>query len=256
METQVLAAENRTPMMQEIPMTREQIQTTADLLRYELARYRAWRCHTDDHFNAHFVALQQWQVEHLKARHANLLADERYAAVTQFFLSDMYGGLDLRELAAQIERAVPIACRLLPDSVMRTSAGALELNALTGELDEELATEIFEVMGEREITVENYGEAFRRCDQGDRRERQLELVRELAIGLDKYVRSRVIYATFRIANKPAHMAGLGKLYDFLDRGFSVMRPMGSASEFINLFTGKEEVVLQNLLARHPDPFNV
>ena len=67
--------------------------------------------------------------------------------------------------------------------------------------------------------------------------------------------SRVIYATFKIANKPAHMAGLGALYDFLGRGFSVMRPMGSAQEFLDLFLNQEQAIMDRIYANHPHPFD-
>ncbi len=237
-------------------MTRDDIKTTGDLMRYELARFRAWRSHHDAQFREWFNAVQVWQVERLKQTHADLLVDERYQAATQFFLSDLYGGLDLTELANEIERALPIATRLLPDSVMRTSAVALELNALTGELDEAVATLIFEKMGMTEITEAAMIVAYREAATRAQRERQLALLRELSMGLDKYVRSRVIYATFKIAAKPAHMAGLGALYDFLGRGFAVMRPMGSAQEFLDLFLHKEEAVMDNLFSGRDAPFDV
>ena len=83
----------------------------------------------------------------------------------------------------------------------------------------------------------------------------LAMLDELGGGLDRYVRSRVIYATFKIAHRPAKMAGLGGLYDFLDRGFAVMRPMGSAQDFLNQFIGKERAIVDALCAGTPDPFN-
>lgn len=239
---------------QGLPMNREDIKNTGDLLRYELARFRAWRSHHDAQFRDWFNAVQVWQVERLKQTHADLLVDERYQAVTQFFLTDLYGGLDLTELANEIERALPIATRLLPDSVMRTSAVALELNALTGELDEAVATALFEDMGVQEITAEAIAEAYRRAAPAELRDRQLALVRELGMGLDKYVRSRVIYATFKIASKPAHMAGLGALYDFLGRGFTVMRPMGSAQDFLDLFLHKEVTIMERIYNGDSNPF--
>jgi len=167
----------------------------------------------------------------------------------------MYGGLDLTELANEIERALPIATRLLPDSVMRTSVVALELNSLTGELDEAIASILFEQMGVTEITDEAMAEAFRLAGSRQLRDRQIALLRELSMGLDKYVRSRVIYATFKIAGKPAHMAGLGALYDFLGRGFTVMRPMGSAQEFLDLFLNQETEIMDKIYGMHPRPFD-
>lgn len=238
------------------PLRREDIRTLADQMRFELGRFRAWRSHHDEAFRARFVAIQKWQAERLTRTHADFLEDERYQAVTRFFLSDLYGGLDLNELAREIERALPVATRLLPDSVMRTSAVALELNALTGELDEAVATMLFETLGHAEISERNVIEAYLACDQHDLRYRQLDLLAELGMGLDRYVRSRVIYATFRIAHRPAHMAGLGGLYDFLGRGFDVMRPMGSAQDFISLFISRERAILDNIRDGKANPFTL
>lgn len=243
-----------TPEGQQISL--DEIKSTADLLRFHLGRYRAWRCHTDEAFNEKFVEVQKFQVARLMRTHADLLGEPRFKAATEFFLSDMYGGLDLSELAREVERALPIANRLLPDSVMRTSAVALELNALTGELDEAVTAMLFEVMGVEKLSDVAMAEAYRAVGHYELRERQMALLTELGEGLDKYVRSRVIFATFKIANKPAHMAGLGGLYDFLGRGFEVMRPMGSAHEFLSRFTGKEMEILENLRGGTPNPFAV
>jgi hypothetical protein len=238
------------------PLRREDICTLADQMRYELGRYRAWRSHHDAAFKEKFDAVQKWQAERLQRTHADLLADPRYNAITQFFLSDIYGGLDLNELAREVERALPVATRLLPDSVMRTSAVALELVTLTGELDEAVATMFFEVMGEREISEEAMTEAYRACNNQALRHHQMSLLTELGNGLDRYVRSRVIYATFKIAHRPAQMAGLGGLYNFLGRGFEVMRPMGSAQDFLARFVGQEIAIIDNIFAGKSHPYDV
>jgi hypothetical protein len=50
------------------------------------------------------------------------------------------------------------------------------------------------------------------------------------------------------------MAGLGALYDFLDRGFAAMRPMGSAQEFLDMFISKEEEIMNKLYNNEPNPY--
>lgn len=227
----------------------------AELIRQEIDIYRSWRCHEDKVFSLWFMAVQRWQVEQLTLRHGQFLNDARYAPVTRFFLDDMYG-LDLHRLASEVERALPLASRIMPDVVLRTAAVALELNSLTGLLDQRVAELIFEEGGASTITLENYADAYRRASTREERHLQMALLNELGMGLDRYVRSRVIYTTFKLAHRPAHAAGLGGLYDFLGRGFAAMKPMGSACDYINVFTEAEHKVVDNLFDHRVDPFNV
>lgn len=254
--TSVLYAPPNTVLTPEgLPITRDQIKSTADLLRYHLGRYRAWRSHSDVEFQQKFLHIQKMQAERLTRTHAALLIDPRYEAITKFFLTELYGGMDLAELAKEVERAIPVATRLLPESVMRTSAVALDLNALTGELDEALTHMVYEVMGVQNPTEADVIEGHRRLDHFQLRHYQMDLLLELGRGLDKYVRSRVIFATFKLAHRPAQMAGLGTFYNFLGRGFEVMRPMGSAEEFLQTFVGKERKIFDNIHFGVPNPLD-
>lgn len=237
-------------------MSSSPFSSNAESLRHDILEFRSWRCHHDPVFNGHFVSVQRWQAGQLKQRHQHLLDDPRYTAVTQFFLTEMYGGLDLTELANEVERALPIATRLMPDSVLGTAATALQLNSLTGALDQRMAEILFEEMQVPEITEETYCAAYRIAAPRADRERQLDLITALGMGLDRYVRSGLIYATFRMAHKPAQYAGLSALYNFLDRGFVVMRPMGSAQDFIAAFVETEREVMDNIFAGRPNPSDV
>lgn len=236
--------------------SREQLHSQSDRMRHDLGRYRAWRCHHEPAFKQRFDAVQKWQAERLQQTHADLLSDPRYTAVTRFFLTELYGGLDLTELAHEVERALPIATRLLPDSVMRTSALALDLNALTGELDQAVTSMLFETLGHTAINADTIVAAHRACANREQRHAQMQMLAELGQGLDRYVRSRVIYATFKLAHRPAQMAGLAGLYDFLGRGFEVMRPMGSAQDFIDRFISRERTIIDNIFDGKSDPFQL
>lgn len=228
----------------------------ADKLRFELERYHNLRQHREagSEFTRRLHELQAFQIRRLQHTHAALMADPKTHDATQFFLSDVYGGIDLSQLAREIERALPVAVRLLPDSVLGTSAIACEVQVLTQELDERLTDLLFFKRGVTSLDPATYAAAFRDLDSHEDRLRQLELVRQLGYGLDRYVRSRIIYATFRIASRPAHKYGLGMLYDFLDRGFQVMRPMGSAHELFERMANEEREILERVQSGHPDPF--
>lgn len=228
----------------------------AEKLRFELERYHALRQHRDPAFREHLLALQAFQARRLQHTHAALVADPEFHDATQLFLTDVYGGIDLMPMAREIERALPLAVRILPESVLATSAIATEVMVLTQELDEQLCARLLDAHGGREPSVDAYLDAFRGLGRREDRDRQMSLARDLGYGLDKYVRSRLIFATFRMANKPAHRYGLGTLYDFMDRGFRVMRPMGSVHVLFDRIMTAEAEALDRLFAGDPDPYRL
>lgn len=230
--------------------------SAADDLRQQLARYHALRQHTEPAFRDRLYALQAFQARRLHHTHAALVADPDYQAATTLFLNDIYGGIDLLPMAVEIERALPLATRLLPDTVLATSATAAAIMTLTQELDEQLASLLFEQCGISTLDSETYVDAFRSMGRLDDRVRQLELATTLGAGLDRYVRNRLIHATFRIARRPAHSYGLGTLYDFLDRGFTAMRPLGSTHSLFARMTEAEHAILGRIAGGEPDPFRL
>lgn len=226
--------------------------SSADRIRAGIARYRAWSRHGDDALRACVEAVQATQTARLRRTHAALLDDARFRPITEFFLSEIYTGLDIEELAREVEKALPAATRLLPDSVLRTAVIAVEANALTGELDEEVARDLLA----HGITTPDDADliaAYRRCGHFAARREQMQLLRDLGLGLDRYVRSRLITATFRMVARPARMAGLGGLHDFMGKGFDVMKPMQSVAEFLDIFLGREGRILDNLENGRDDP---
>lgn len=228
----------------------------AQKMQEELSRYRGLRQHDPEQpvFKDQVYALQEWQSSRLLKTHDALLQDDRYQEATLFFLEDIYGGIDLTELSQQIERVMNKAFRILPEKVMTTSTYALEFNALSAELDEAMACFLFNEMGVTEITFDAYIEAFREAVDVSLRHRQAALAKMLAQGLDKYVRSRFVYSTFKMVKRPAVNAGIGELYGFMDKGFDVMRPLGSAKSLIDKIVDEEVAIVDRIYDRSSDPF--
>ena len=60
----------------------------------------------------------------------------------------------------------------------------------------------------------------------------------------------------KLMRRPAHMAGLGDLQDFLERGFESFREMKGADEFLATLRGREEKILSRLFSGEPEPFSI
>ncbi len=190
--------------------------------------------------------LRQWQAERLARTHADLLASRRYGATAVFFLSDIYGPKDLSQHEEDVRRMLPVMTRVLPASGLETVAGAIELSAVSERLD----TAMIRALGPAadRLTAADYGRAYRKAGDRAERERQIELIEHLGHSLAKLTRSPFIGVALKAMRKPAHLAGLGGLQGFLDRGYAAFRKMGRADEFINMIVTRERELLEALFA--------
>lgn len=228
--------------------------TAGERLQDALERFFALRQHGDDRlFRQRLNTLQAWQSERLYRTHRDILELPDNAPAVEFLFTDVYGGRDLTPVASEIRRALPKALKLLPDRVMATSASVLDTAVLTQVLDEHLAEQMGPAL-DQPLTEVAYAAAYRTQGRDDDRARQLLLISEIGVHIDKYVRSRMIQATFRMVRRPAHAAGFGSLYDFLDHGFGAMRPLHSVNDLLGRLAQRERVVMQRLLAGSRDPF--
>lgn len=141
-------------------------------------------------------------------------------------------------------RVVPVMARILPASAVETAALAIELEALTEDLDRRLAR----LLGPGPIDEEAYAAACRAASTRDEREHQVELVRALGERLEVLVRKPFVGQALKIMGKPARLAGLGDLQDFLERGFAAFRELHGAGDFLDAFEQRERAILEGIYA--------
>ncbi len=119
-------------------------QAAQDVLLRELARVQ--RLHAERAENPILAGaldrIAYWQSRRLKMTYADLAADPRYAAAIEFFQNDLYGAADYSRRDADLARIVPVMVRLLPEGVVMTIAAAMDLNALSQELDRVLVARL------------------------------------------------------------------------------------------------------------------
>ena len=199
--------------------------------------------------------LRRWQSARLARTHADLLGNPRYRPAAEFFLDELYGDRDVSQLERDLARVVPMMTRVLPAAVLHTAGLALELNALSHELDARLARILVAEFDLRDTVDEvAYIAAYRRCASYDRRCHQLDLTEQLGRDLQAIVPKRFIHTTLKLARTPARLAGLGELHRFLDTGFHAFHHMGTdAATFLTTIIGRERAILERIHAGHPRP---
>ncbi|MGQ5523099.1 FFLEELY motif protein [Chitinimonas sp. PSY-7] len=198
--------------------------------------------------------LADWQARRLAHSYADLAGSERYGLATTFFLSDIYGPTDFSRRDADSERVVGKMRSLLPKRAMGAIEDAMHLNRLTQMLDNQLLEMLFSEMKVQTIDAVHYAEAYRRCDNYVQRCEQIRLVHELGSELDIVVQKPMVQLALRLARGPAHLAGLGELQDFLERGVAAFLHMQGAEYFLNTVRDREMALLDRIYAGGANPF--
>jgi len=201
--------------------------------------------------------IADWQAERLKATHQDLYQNPGYHTGLEFLLTDLYAPAGMTQRDDNIDRVFPKMVKWLPDHLLGTFAGLVELNLVTQSLDLELA-QWFDRhnLSTASITTSDYCDAYRASGQLSIRSRQLELVADTGQQLDRYVRNRTLGWLLSMSRGPAEMAELGDLHSFLHRGYSAFRKMEDVDVLIERLIGRERQVMENILAGHPEPFSV
>ena len=231
----------------------------ADRLRALLARIHQQQqlAHTSGDVKVRLAALRAWQARRLAVSYADIRNRQPFAAACEFFLNDLYGEGDFADRDRAVERVVPIMMRMLPEPVLSSLARAIELNALSQELDFAMAKALpARCVSAEQISDEDYAAAYiaatglstfaapvnprtlHSLSRSCRRE-QLALLLILGRELDRLVRKPLLNELLRMCRWPARLAGLGALQSFLERGFAAFGKLGGAGKFLGTIVARE-----------------
>ena len=187
----------------------------------------------------------------------DLLDSPRYRPAAEFFLSDLYGLTDTSARRRRSRRLYPTMVKLMPEAGLHSVGLALELDALSEELDARLLDLLEARSASRSGILETeYCEAYRCCDNYALRKHQIGLFRGVGDTLAGAVQKPLLYSLLRGMRRPARLAGFGELQDFLERGLRAFRHMDDASEFLETIEGRETRILDRIYAGNAHPFDL
>ncbi|WEI19129.1 hypothetical protein PY247_03285 [Acinetobacter proteolyticus] len=223
-----------------------------------LLQYKAFNYHDDAVLEQRLHDVQTWMKERIAQTHQDFFARPENQLMAQYFLKRLYGGPDFDALAQQIERLLKFAHKVenfVPENGIKTGTKSVSLAVLATQLDEQVAKQLLaDYPADIPLTDEIMRQTLVKLDQGDARYEQLRLLDELGLTLDKYMRSTMMYATFKMCKGLAHKYHFDGMYEFIQEGFAAMKPMKSAATFIQTFTEKEREIIDRVHAGHPSPF--
>jgi hypothetical protein len=188
--------------------------------------------------------LRLWQAARLARTYDDLRRDPQCAEAIAFFLSDLYGLAEHTRRDQDLTRAWETLKRTLPQGALEVLGSALELQVLTAQLDQAMASEI----APAPISWPTYAAAYRAVGRTDARKRQIELVVMIGRDLERLVRHEWLALAVRAARAPARLAGFGALHDFLERGFAAFRELRDARRLLSAIEDRESRLSAALFA--------
>ena len=199
--------------------------------------------------------LRSWQSQRLLKTHKDLFESRRFGPACRFFLNEVYAPKDFSQRNDDIEYLYEMMSSVLPSFLLKLVNNAIKLNNLTDDLDNQLLAILTNELGVTDhITAEQYTEAYRINDNYDQRVEQIELIVEIGREVDISTRIPLVGMTLRLARGPAYRAGWANVHDFLQKGYTAFKKMGSAKTFLATIRQRELDLLDRIYAGEANPF--
>ncbi|WP_460312175.1 FFLEELY motif protein [Aliiglaciecola aliphaticivorans] len=195
-------------------------------------------------------ALQHWQTKRLLATHQDLWQNKRFRPAMGFFIDELYGPKDFSQRDQELARVVPKMAKIIPKQALESLEAALRLNSLSLALDIALT----EHLNAAPVNRESYALAYVKSDNQAQREEQIVLLERLGVDLADVVKIKGISTLLMLSRKPAKMAGVESLHQFLESGFKAFKKLGNVDEFIQPIITRERALKNALFAQQvPNP---
>jgi hypothetical protein len=176
--------------------------------------------------------------------HNDLWQSKRFKPAMQFFVDELYGPKDFSQRDNELARVVPKMAKVLPNKGLVSLEAALRMNCLSLELDIALVKKL----ANKEINRENYFDCYRHSGDRNKREEQIELLESLGIDLAEVVKISGISTILLLSRKPAKVAGVKSLHEFLEKGFKSFKKLGNVNDFLDPIISRERALMQSLYA--------
>jgi hypothetical protein len=174
-----------------------------------------------------------WQARRFSATYGDLLHAAHYQAAARFFLEEIYSEKDYATRDAQFARIASALERLFPQQVVQTAVALAQLHGQTEDLDLAMAQHWLANAGQPDIP--RYMAAWRAVGRRSERLAQLHTMLQVGHELDRLTRTPGLRLMLKMMRKPAHVAGLGALQQFLELGFDTFAAMGRQGDGTRYF---------------------
>lgn len=197
--------------------------------------------------------IKQLQTRRFAGTYSDLLNQAPYQSAAQFFLAELYGDKDYSQRDEQFSRISAGLEHFFVTPLMAAAVSLAQLHSLTESLDMAMAQHWLE---EPQIDeTARYVRAWRNVNRRPERLHQLKQVIELGRVLERITRTPGLKLVLHMMRRPAFLAGLSDLQQFLESGLSAFHAMAQSPEgtayFLDAIQSRESSMITMLFDADP-----
>ena len=177
--------------------------------------------------------VKQLQSRRFAGTYSDLLTQVPYQAAALFFLAELYGDKDYSQRDEQFSKISTGLEHFFVAPLMAAAVSLAQLHSLTESLDMAMAQHWLEDPNTDEAA--RYVRAWRKVNRRPDRLHQLMKVIELGRVLERITRKPGLQLVLRMMRRPAFLAGLSDLQQFLESGFTAFHAMSQSPEVTAYF---------------------
>ncbi len=193
--------------------------------------------------------LQAFQAQRIRATYADFSVQPQYTKLVAFFFEEIYGPQDFGVRNEGIKVLHQRLSGLLKGEIIESMGKVVELNDLTEKLDNLMVDKMIEQGISADLDERNYGTIYKSCHNYDQRVYQINLMLEATKHIYAVSRMWMIGLTLKAVNTAAHLAGYGKIVDFLSRGYKAFRNVKNIEHFLQAVETREKALNNRLFGR-------
>ena len=195
------------------------------------------------------LELKEFQTKRLRETYADFSAQPEFAALVEFFFSQIYGTQDFGFRNESIKTLHQRLSGLLHGQIIDGIGKVIELNDLTENLDRRMAEEFIRRDVSKLSNIEIYGDVYRSLDNYDQRVHQINLMVEATKSIHHLSQMWLIGLSLKAVSKAAHIAGYGKIMDFLEAGYSAFHRVKNIRAFLDAVQSREMALNDRLFGK-------
>ncbi len=185
------------------------------------------------------LRLVEHQSRRLRDTYADYAAQDVYRQVTDFFFDAIYSTRDKTRRDADFKSLYEYFNNKLGMEMIRALGRLVDLNELTGRLDELVTDQLMRLSRTPSFTHRHYEQAYRDCDNYDDRVIQIRRTVECMEFFHQVSQWRSMALMMKVVRLTARLKGAGELGDFLENGFNALRSVSDLSHFSQLVERRE-----------------